>query len=326
MKHFLSLGIIVIIHVNSFSQSNELKGKWILDRVLYQNGQTLEINNEMYSSEVIYTIKKNEIQINNQKLSATYTENQIQTTFKRLNYSFEQSYLKVVEVGSNKVYYFLKVADFTLKYPEFKMKEQVIGADTLSVANTISDYEFIHEKNFDDFIRNKMVNRPSKEYDKLYFKIEFELTKKNQIRRIKILNSISKEFDNQYSAALKKAEPFFKNNTQKNLLITKEINHIQFYKDIKDPNERKLFDILEKADANYSYNEFNEAIVEYNKIKQLQIKENHYKLTISEALIKLAISYLAIGDRINACKNFNQIGDVTDFRIRNYLVDFCKEK
>jgi hypothetical protein len=48
-------------------------------------------------------------------------------------------------------------------------------------------------------------------------------------------------------------------------------------------------------------------------------------MTIDEALKNLAISYLATGNQNLACENFKLVGDITDFTVRNYLLDFCKE-
>jgi tetratricopeptide (TPR) repeat protein len=79
------------------------------------------------------------------------------------------------------------------------------------------------------------------------------------------------------------------------------------------------------ADALYKSNKFEEAILEYNKIKQLQIKNNRYHTMINNALKRLAISYLATGNQNLACENFKLAGDITDFTVRNYLLDFCTE-
>jgi hypothetical protein len=320
------LFVMMIISIHALAQTSELQGKWILDKVVTNKGEPLEINNERYSNELIYSIKPNELQINDQKFKAQFSTSKIKTPFRSINYSFEGNYLKISDPSIDRIEYFLKADKYVAKYPEFKMKEIVREQDTLLVANAITDYDFNNELILDDFINKNMPIRESKKYNNLYFKIEFVLTKENKIKEIKILEPISPEFDNNYLKALKKAAPFFKNNTNKNLVIHIEKHYVQFYEDREDPNERKLHEILLKAYALYRNNKFEEAIVEYNKIKALPIKNNHYKMTINDALKNLAISYLATGNQNLACENFKLVGNITDFSVRNYLLDFCKEE
>lgn len=47
-------------------------------------------------------------------------------------------------------------------------------------------------------------------------------------------------------------------------------------------------------------------------------------MTIEDAIIKLAISYLAIGNQAKSCENFYLVGDNTNFKVRNYINIFCK--
>lgn len=324
-KKQLLLFVMMIVSLCAFAQTSELQGKWILDKVVTKKGEPLEINNERYSNELIYIIKPKELQINHQNFKAQFSSTKITTTFKNVNYSFEKEYLKIVDRSMNTVEYFLKPDDFTAKYPEFKMKEIVREQDTLWIANKITDYEFNNEMNFKDFIMKDIPFNKGNKEDNLHFKLECILTKDSKIKEIKVLNSFSTEFDNSYIENLKKAEPFFKNNTQKNILIVLEENFGQLYKNIKDPNEKELYDILRTADALYKSNKFEEAIQEYNKIKELQIKNNRYQIMIKNAMKRLAISYLATGNQNHACENFKLVGNITDFSVRNYLLDFCKE-
>jgi hypothetical protein len=325
MKYMLIFVLIVTVRGNSFSQSKELEGKWILDKVVYKSGEPLEINNERYSSTLFYTIKPKELQINHQKFKAQFTATKIRTAFRDLNYSFIDKYLIIVDRSMNTVEYFLKADDFMLKYPQFKMKEVIIGQDTLAIANKITDYEFNNELTFENFIIKGIPFNKANKDNNIHFKMEFILTKESTIKGINILQSLSAEFDSSYKENLIKAEPFFKNNTQKDILIVLEENFAQFYKNIEDPNEKELYDILKVADALYKSNKFEEAIQEYNKIKQLQIKNNRYQPMIKNAMKRLAISYLATGDSNKACENFKRVGDITDFSVRNYLLNFCKE-
>jgi hypothetical protein len=296
-KKQLLLFVMMIVSLCAFAQTSELRGKWILDKIVTKKGEPLEINNERYSNLIIYYINPKELQVNHQKFKAQFSSTKITTALRYFNYSFENKYLKIVDPSMNTVEYFLKPDDFMLKYPEFKMKEIVREQDTLSIANKITDYEFNNEMTFEDFIIKDMPFNKANKEDNLHFKIEFILTKESKINEITILKSISSLFDNAYKENLIKAEPFFKNNTQKDILIVLEENFGQFYNKMKDPTDKELYDILRIADALYKSNKFEEAIQEYNKIKQLKIKNNRYQTMIKNALKRLAISYLATGNQ-----------------------------
>lgn len=324
MRHiYLSL-ITLSIFSSLYSQNIELQGKWVLDKTTYKNGKELEINNALYSNKTIYTISPKNLKINNLYFDAQYTSNQIKTIFRTINFSIENKYLKVQEENDNKISYFLKADDFIKSYPEFKSQKVLREADTLLVANGLADYDFKKQIDLDEFIRGNMYDYPSKYFQNLYFQIEFILTKKDKIKDVKILNSISERFDRDYINSLRKAEKDLRNNTKYDLVIIKEINFLKWAKDISDLNEIKLMQFVINGNKFYLANKFEEAIIEYNKIKELNIKDNKFKITIQEALKKLAISYLIIGDISLACENFKLIGNNTDFTIRNYINRFCQ--
>ena len=320
---YLFFFTLFFLSIETYCQSGELQGKWFLDKITYQNGNDLEINHPEFSTKVIYIISKNSLKINSHVFKANYSSNSIKTDFRKMNYSLDNNNLKVSEVGVDKIYYFVKKENFIKKNPEFKPSKTIRYNDTLLIANDFSDYNFKNDLEYEEFISKNMPDHPSKSFEKLYFEIEFVLTKEGKIKNIVVLNSISQTYDDEYLIALKKAEKFFVNSTGYDLLITKEVNHLKFYNDLSDNNEKKMLDLLALADRYYNSNKFEKAIVEYNKIMSIQIKENRFKLTLKDALKRLGISNLAIGNLTEACINFRTIGDETDFEIRNYLKKFC---
>ncbi len=317
--------ILTFLTLNSVhSQSKNLIGKWILDKIVYQNGTDLEINDGQYSIELTYCISPGHLKINNQYFNANYSSKQIKNDYRTLNYSLENNYLKIQEQNDNKISYFLKTDDFIAKYPEFALKKIVREKDTILIANELADYDFKNEEDIDSFISSTKPDRRAKSLPNLYFQVEYILTKNNTIKDIKVLHSISEGYDKDYINALKKAEVFLKNNTKYDLLITQEVNNLKFIEDLTDPDEKELFNLIDLGNQYYSNNDFENAIAAFSKIKQLNIKNNRFKITIEDAFLKLAISYLAVGDQIKACENFYLIGDKTKFKVRNYINNFCR--
>jgi len=309
-----------------YSQNQNLIGKWILVKTMFNDGRNIEINNPNYSTKLIYTIKPKSIKINNQNFDATFSSEQIKTQFRKINFLIKEKYLIAQDEGDNKTSYFLKVDDFIQKYPEFSLKEIEKNGQTLYLDNDLSGYEFNNELSFEEYISKNTKDRDSKDFINLNFQVEFVLTKDNKIQDIKVLNSIDNSFDNEYINALKKSEKFFQNLTGKNLLIRDEINQLKWANDLSDKDEKKLYQIRAKGLEFYRNNKFEKAIEQFLQVESLDIKNNRFKTLIKECLLDLGISYLAIGQNENACKTFERIGDKTDFEIRNYLIDFCEKK
>lgn len=323
MKGILLL-LILLCSFKTVSQTKELDGKWILDKTVYSDGKFLEINNSLFSTKIIYHISPNQLTINGRKFKAQFLSDQIKLENRTLKFWIEEDYLLVQEENDNKINLFLKVDNFINKFPEFKPKTEIRNNDTLTIANEIIGADFNCELTFDDFLRKNMPERPSKSFTNLFFKAEFILTKDNKIKDVKVLNSISKEYDNEFIAALKKSEVYFVNNVNSDVLLNKEINHLKWYDDLANKSEKELYKIIDKADNYYKQNNFAKAIIEYDKIKDLNIEKNRFNIMIQEANIKLGISYLATNQTEKACSVFQNIGDATDFRIRNYVIYFCK--
>lgn len=321
MKKILFI-IFIIASIKNYSQLQKLKGEWILDKIVKANGESLEINNPKYSMSTFYNIKSNELSINDFKFKATFPRNQINLENRTFSYWFEEDYLLLKE--GNEVSLLLKPEDFIKRYSEFKPEIEIRGNDTLLVANKVIHPIFNHEKTFDDFIIPLMTQEASKDMDDLYFKISYILTKNNKISNIQILDKRTPQYDSQFIQALKKAEKYFQNPYGKDLLVTKENHFLKFYQDLKDKSEKDLYDIISDGYNYYNSNNFAKAIEKLIKLNDLQIKDNRFKMRLQDAYIKLGISYLAVGKNDQACVSFKKAGGLTDFEVRNYLINFCK--
>jgi hypothetical protein len=314
--------IFLIVYIKNFTQSQRLKGDWILDKIVKSNGENLEINNPKYSMPIFYKINSNQLSINEIKFKAEFHPDQISLENRNFKYRFEEKYLLLQE--GDEISLLLRAEDFIKKYPEFKPKIEVRNNDSLLVANKIIRPIFNNEETFDDFIIPLITQEASKDMNDLYFKVQYILTKDNKISNIQILDKRSPQYDSQFVQALKKAEKYFQNPYGKDLLVTKEMHFLKFYQDLKDKSEKNLYDIINAGFNYYNNNNFEKAIEELSKLDELQIKGNHFKMRFQDAYIKLGISYLAIGKNDQACISFKKAGDLTDFEVRNYLINFCK--
>jgi hypothetical protein len=312
----------LLLFIKNFSQSQQLIGEWFLDRIVNSKGQNLEINNPKYSMFISYKINSNELTINDNKFKAKFLKDQIKLENRNLKYWFETDYLLIQE--DNEIYLFLKSNDFIKKYPEFTPKTESRNNNTVMVANKLFHPIFNNEKTFDDFLISNMAQESSKNMDDLYFKAEYILTKDNKITHIDILNKRTPQYDSQFIQALKMAETYFENPYGKDMLITEEKHFLKFFNDLTKKDEKDLFIIIENGNNYYRNNNFLNVIQEFNKLDDLNIEKDRFTFTINDAQILLGISYLATGQNEKACTKFKKVGDLTNFQVRNYLIDFCK--
>lgn len=321
MKRILLL-LYLITFIKTYSQSQELKGEWILDKIVKSDGKNLGINDPRYSMLLFYKIKSDELSINDTKFKAKFSKNLIAIDNRSFKYWFEEDYLLLQE--GNEISLLLKPEDFIKKNSEFKPKIEIKDNDSLLVANRIIRPIFNNEKNFDNFIIPLMKQENSKDMNDLYFKIEYILTKDNKIVKIKILDQRTPQYDTQFVQALKKAEKYFENPYGIDMLVTHEEHFLKWYNDLSDQSEKQLFDNIREGLRYYNNNKFEKAIENFSKLNELQIKDNRFITEFHDAYIKLGISYLATGKNEQACNSFRKAGDLTDFGVRNYLKDFCK--
>ena len=321
-KIFLLLILINFINVHS----QKLNGTWILEKTIYENGNPLEINHPLYSTFTKYDFLPNSIKINDQKFNAKYENNSIKLDFRELLFSFENNFLLIQEKGDDKIQILSNKEDFLSKNIEFKSEVEIRNQDTLYISNEIYKPEFNNELTFEDFLRKNISKYSSASTKNNLFKSEFILTKNDKIKDIKILNGISKSFDREFIEALKKAEIYFKNETDKDFLIKHNFNFFQMFKGLTGKLEKEFYAIQKKGKLHFEKNEFNKAIIEYEKLNNMELNSIKERLGFlySEAFINLGISYLAVSKNEEACKSFLKIGDKRNFKIRNYILNFCE--
>ncbi len=323
--------ILVILILLSFtflkSQQEKLQGNWILDKIYYQNGNLLEVNHPLYSNFTEYNFRGNNLEINNQKFKTSIDNSTISTNFRKLNYKLENKYLIINENGDDKTYSFLKTSDYLEKYPEFEPKEITYNDKRVFESNSVIKPEFNYTENFEDFIRDNISSYSSTSATNNFFKARFILTKENKITDLQIVDGISKTFDSEYKKALLKSEKFIKNNYGKDLLVTQTFNFFKLFASLTNKEEKQIYNFIQKGDSFYEKNDFKSAIINYEKLLSLNINpitKDRFGYKLDQAFINLGISYLATGNNSKACESFMKVGDKTNFKVRNYLMNFCK--
>lgn len=321
-KILLLLTFINFINVHS----QKLNGTWILEKTVYENGNPLEINHTLYSTFTKYDFLTNSIKINDQKFNAKYENNSIKLDFRELFFSFENNYLLIQEKGDNKIQILSKKEDFLSKNIEFISDIEIRNQDTLYISNEVYKPQFNNELTFEDFLRKNISKYTSESTKNNLFKSEFVLTKEGKIKDIKILSGISKSFDNEFIVALNKAEKYFINETGKDFLIKHNFNFFQMFKGLTEKLEKEFYAIQKKGNLYFENNEFEKAIAEYEKLKIMDLDSIKDRLGFlySEAFINLGISYLVVNKNEEACNSFLKVGDLRNFKVRNYLINFCK--
>ena len=317
--------ISFFISIFTFAQIEKLSGKWILDKVLYKDGNNLEINSPYYSFFTKYEFRDNYLYIDTGKQKITVDSKQIKSDFRTLNYFFVDNYLVLEDIDDKekKVFALLRPNDFINRYPEFAPKREMRNGKNVLVCNKVFEPNFNYEDSYNDFFIRNTPQGDSKDDFDLFFKIEYILTKDNKINYIKVLDSKTPSYDSNYISALKKAEKYYKNPFNEDLLIIQEEQFLKWKNDLTNKEEIKLYEIRRNILQYYGVNKFEEIAKEYEKLKSLNIAENRFNSFFEETFIKSGIAFLALNNNVKACECFEKAGDKTNFKVRNYLINFC---
>lgn len=318
--------ILLFISLYSFGQSSKLLGLWILDKYTLKNGNPIEVNNKDFSTFAEYQFFNNKMIIDGTEIPITITEKNIDTKAAKINYEFKGNYLLLNFDGTEKIAYLLKPENFIELYPEFKPMQQNTDGENLYLENAIVKPEFNYVGGFNSYLRNIFGNYQNYPKSKNYFKAQFIITKNSKILEPKVINSISSDFDKMAIDAIKNSEKYFKNSTGKDFLLTRyfTMNIIDNGNEKLEKEDKQINQIEQKGFAYYNKNEFENAIKEYEKIKNIDFK-NSNNSKVKYSLIRLGVSYLAINRIDEACANFRLVGGLTDFQVRNYLINFCQK-
>src|SRR5690606_20734627 len=120
MKNTILL-LIIFIPTLTFVQGDNIKGKWILHYVTYEDGNPLEIVDLLFIIFKSIEILDDHIiihGISNNK--ATIYDGRISTRYLKYKYYIDNKYLVLKGEKDDKLYYYLSVIDFKFKYPESK--------------------------------------------------------------------------------------------------------------------------------------------------------------------------------------------------------------
>jgi tetratricopeptide (TPR) repeat protein len=296
---------------------------------MYQNGNSLEVNQTMFSTFIEYDFIGNNFKINNQIFKASIDSKTINTNFRKINYKFQEDYLITNEEGDDKNFYFLSKDMFLKKYPEFQPKESNIDNKIVFISNDVIKPQFNYDGGMDTYFMKNIPSYSENSTNNNFFKAQFILTKDNKITDIKIINSISKNFDEEFTKSLLSAEKYFRNDSGLDLLIEQRFNFFKMFNSLVNKDEKKLYKISEDGNKYFEINDFQNAINSYAEINSLNtsfLTNERIQYTINRIYINLGISYLAMNEYEKACKSFRSVGDETNFIIRNYLLNFCYSK
>ena len=265
--------------------------------------------------------------IDGAKQTVTIDSKKIKSDFRTLNYYFIDNYLILEDIDDKekKIFSFLKLDDFIKNYPEFTPKEEIRNGKTVKICNDVFQPNFNYEGTFQDFITRNTPQGNSKDDIDLYFKIEYILTKDNKIKDIKVLDSKTPLFDSNFISAIKKSEKYYQNPFKEDILITQEQQFLKWKNDLVNKDEIKLYEIRSNISQYYDTNKFEEITKEYEKLKSLNIGENRFNSFFEEVSIKSGVAFLVLNNNKKACECFEKAGDKTNFKVRNYLINFCNK-
>lgn len=323
----LVLVFVLLISNFFFSQNKNLEGKWILDKVLYNDGRSLEINHPLYSFFSTYEFKNNYLIIDETRQKVSIDSKQIKSDFRTLNYYFIENYLILNDINDKekKIFALLKLDDFIKKYPEFTPKEEIRNGKTVKICNEVFRPNFNYEGTFQDFITRNTPQGNSKNDIDLFFKVEYILTKDNRINYIKVIDSKTPIYDTNFISAIKKSEKYYQNLFNEDVLIIKEQQFLKWKNDLTNKDEIKLYEIRSNILQYYNLNKFEDIIEEYKKLQDLKIVENRFNSFFKEIFIKSGVAFLAVNNNVKACECFEKAGGKTNFNVKNYLINFCNK-
>lgn len=319
MKNFYFI-LIFFASISYNAQDNRLTGNWILENIKYTNGKSLEVNHPLYSTFLEYNFFENKLSINDNVIPYSIENNKIVTSSGKINFKFSDNYLIINNENTDLAYYFLSSENFLKTHPEFEPKQISNNNRIVYLENQIVKPIFKGDGSFNNYLSDHnadTTNIPSNSE----FSIKFIINSKNKIENIEIIKSVSNAFDSKFIQNLKSSEQYINNFSSKDLLITRK--YIYNSNQYKKNNVKKSIDkILVEGNKYFQKNDFNNAIKSWSKLESLEYSPEE-KYLLDTALIKLGISYLAIGKQEDACKTFKKVGDLTNFRVRNFLINYC---
>jgi hypothetical protein len=322
----------ILLNFNSFKAQNEkLNGNWILDKVIYKNGNPLEINHPFYSKFIEYEFINNKLRIIDNlpydfnEFDITINNTKILNQFREINYEINEDQLILNDQGDDKIMSFIKREKFIELFNETDMTKLVYNEKEVYIPNKFHQPKFNYILNFDDFIQKNTPTLNNLNLNEgLNFK--FILNKDSKIVELEINENISKSLKKELEESILKAEKFYKNETGKDLLISRSYIYKNSFNESENKIERKINKLIKNGNQFFNEINFKNAILAYKEAIELKLndKDNTKNINFYKVYINLGISYLAENEIDLACESFRKIGNKSNFDIRNYLINFCE--
>lgn len=326
MKKRLSLLLLFSFFIG-FCQIKKLDGIWILDKTTFIDGSPLEVNSSTFSYYSQYKFSNNKMEINGVEVPITITPKQIMTPALKIDYEFQGSYLLLKNLNEGQIVYLLNPKSFLEIYPEFMPKEIKVEDKTVYQENLIIKPDFNYKGGFNKYFQDFFMNYNDFPKDSNILEIQFVVTKDSKINDLNILKGISKDFDLKFIQYIRNGEKLFNNNSGKDILI-KRSQKIRLNdsgsRNSMSREDKDLIKIYEKGNSFYLKNDFEKAIETYEKINSLNFVNKDNEI-LKLAYINLGVSYLAKENISAACDSFNNAGGLTNFKSRNYVINFCNK-
>jgi len=324
MKNILLL--ILLFPTLIFAQGDNIKGKWILDYVTYENGDPLEIEHPLFSTFKSLDISDKYIIIDgiSKNKSQVYV-GRIVMRYIKYKYHFDNKYLVLKEDSDDKLYYFLRILDFKKNYPETRSEYVEYENKSVLKYNKLLNIDILNSFNFDSVAKFQENIKSYKKHlftNKL-FKATFILTADNKIEDVKIEKSISPKFDEDFIEASHNLTMLYTNNTDNDVLM-EYYDYMGKYWPKRTDVQIEFFKNKVIADYYYTNKQFNLSkeiyTILYSSKDVLNGTDNHI---VNEIYKKLYISLLHTNNLLEACILLNDIKETNYFDVRNYLKEYC---
>lgn len=326
MKNIVLL--ILLFPTLLFAQGDNIKGKWILDYVTYENGNPLEIEHPLFSTFKSLEINDKYIIIDKiNKIKAQTYVGRIATRYIKYKYHIDNKYLVLKEDKDDKLFYYLRILDFKKKYPDTKSQYVEYEGKKVLKYNELLNIDILNRYNFDSISK---FHKNIKSYKKHLFankmlKATFILTADNKIENVKIEKSISRKFDEDFIEASHNLTMLYTNNTGNDVLM-EHYDYLGKYFIKRNDLQKEFF--ANKLIADY-----------YFTNKQFQLSKEIYSMlynskdildpvdsgVANEIYKKLYISLLHTNNLLEACIMLNDIKESNYFDVKNYIKEYCPQ-
>lgn len=316
--------LLICLISYSQAQENNLRGGWILDVALLNDGSLLPVDHPLFSTQIVYRIDSDKIKIDDIEMPAEYTDSTIILNNRTLHYSFQHDYLCITEDRDNITLYFLRKQNFIERYPAFHAKVAKIKGREVWVANALTALDFNHDMNIHTFILSNTPILKRKTAENLFLELDFIVDSASHIKDIVFLTAVSDKIQQQCIKAIKKAEKYYVNNSGKEIAINLCFNFFKMFDSMDNKDASRAFELFQKGEFYYSRGDFQNAIAEFEKAKNYNINIKRYRdLFFKDLIVHLGIAYLLTDQKEKARDTFLILGDESNFDVRNFLRFYC---